>query len=232
MLYLSARKWFFSRSSKRRREMSRSTRHKMTCPCGEVFDHTIYDYVNVAKDPLLQYTVLAGLLNVATCPKCGRKAAIGRPFIYSDPEHRLLAYVHPRNDAPEEARLMILEKLRGVYENIVGNTEQQCPDGGAVSESSAEQIMATPPLRVIFGTDQLQELINATLSQEERLGKLALNTRSQEEAERGQMLDIARKLAREMGCQIEVEDLDDEYTVWIFGPRRQIGALMRSLATH
>src|SRR5579883_2031561 len=144
-----------------RRMMSRSTTHTMTCPCGEVFEHKIYEYVNTAQEPALRYTVLAGLLNVATCPKCGRKAAIGRPFIYSDPEHRLLAYVHPRNDAPEEARLMILEKLRGVYENIVGNTEQQCPDGGAVSESSAEQIMATPPLRVIFGTDQLQELINA-----------------------------------------------------------------------
>lgn len=213
--------------------MSRSTTHTMTCPCGEVFNHTIYEYVNVARDPQLLYTVLAGLLNVATCPKCERRAAISRPFIYSDPERRLLAYVHPRNDAPEEARLIILEKLRDVYENIVGNTEQQqCPSGSPVSETTAEQIMATPPLQVVFGIDQLHELINATLNQDERLGKLALNTRSQEEAERGQMLDIARKLASEMGCQVEVEDLDDEYTVWIFGPRRQIGALVRELATH
>jgi len=92
--------------------------------------------------------------------------------------------------------------------------------------------MATPPLQVVFGLDQLHELINASLSQEERLGKLALITKSSAEAERGQMLDIARKLASEMNCQVEVEDLDDEYTVWIFGPRLQIGALMRSLATH
>src|SRR5215469_11271620 len=104
--------------------MSRSTTHTFTCPCGEVFNHTIYEYVNIANDPQLQYTVLAGLLNVATCPACGRKAAIARPFIYSDPEHHLLAYVHPRNDAPQEARLMILEKLRNVYENIVGDGDQ------------------------------------------------------------------------------------------------------------
>lgn len=205
----------------------------MTCPCGEVFTHKVYEYVNVAKDPALLYTVLAGLLNVATCPKCGRRAAIARPFIYSDPDRRLLAYVHPRNDAPEEARLMILDKLRNVYENAVGTTEPQvCASGSPISESAAEEIMATPPLQVVFGIDQLHELINATLNQEARLGKLALNTRSREEAERGQMLDIARKLASEMGCQIEVEDLEDEYTVWIFGPRRQIGALMRTLATH
>ncbi len=212
--------------------MSRSTTHTMTCPCGEVFTHTIYEYVNVAKDPALRYTALAGLLNVATCPTCGRRAAIARPFIYSDPERQLLAYVHPRNDAPAEARMMILEKLRTVYENIVGDQEQPCPSESPVSEATAEAIMATPPLQVVFGMDQLHELVNATLSQEERLGKIALNTRSRAEAERGQMLDIARKLAHEMGCQVEVEDLDDEYTVWIFGPRRQIGALVRSLATH
>jgi hypothetical protein len=164
---------------------------------------------------------------------CGRKAAIGRPFIYSDPEHQLLAYVHPRNDAPPEARMMILEQLRNVYETVVGEGEQQESIAGqAVSDTSAEQLMSTPPLQVVFGNDQLHELINATLNQDERLGKLALSTHSHSEAERGQMLDIARKLASEMGCLVEVEDLDDEYTVWIFGPRRQIGALMRELATH
>jgi hypothetical protein len=213
--------------------MSRSTIHTFNCPCGEAFEHTIYDYVNVATDPHLRYVVLAGLLNVATCPNCGRKAAIGRPFIYSDPEHQLLAYVHPRNDAPPEARMMILEQLRNVYETVVSEGDQQEPVAGkSVSESSAEQLMSTPPLQVVFGNDQLHELINATLGQDERLGKLALSTRSHAEAERGQMLDIARKLASEMGCQVEVEDLNDEYTVWIFGPRRQIGALMRELATH
>ncbi len=201
----------------------------MACSCGEVSNHSIYEYVNIASDPQLQYTVLAGLLNVATCPNCGRRAAIGRPFIYSDSEHRLLAYVHPRNDAPEEARLLILEKLRNVYEHVVGDQEITSE---VVAEASAEQIMDTPPLQVVFGIDQLHELINAMLSPDERLGKLALSTRSSEEAERGQMLVIARKLASEMGCQVEIDDLDEEYTVWIFGPRRQIGALMRELATH
>jgi len=209
--------------------MSRSITQTFNCPCGEVFEHTIYDYVNVAREPRLRYVVLTGLLNVATCPKCGRKAAIGRPFIY--PEHRLLAYVHPRNDAPEEARLLILAQLRTVYETIVGDGEQaEYPTGESVTEISAEQLMATPPLQVVFGIDQLHELINATLSQDERLGRLALSTRSRAEAERGQMLDIARKLSSEMGCQIEVEDLEDEYTVWVFGPRRQIGALMREFS--
>jgi len=53
---------------------------------------------------------------------------------------------------------------------------------------------------------------------------------SRNEAERGQFLDITRKLATEMAFNIEVEDQPDEYTVWLYGSRRSIGALMRELA--
>ena len=218
--------------------MSRSINQTLTCPCGQVFDSSIYDYVNVAKDPQLQYTVLAGLLNVSTCPSCGRRAAIAHPFIYSDPSHNLLAYVHPRSDAPEEARLMILEKLRNTYVNIVGEAEEHADEEAGVDISSIEptgqttQVMETPPLQVVFGVDQLQELINAILSQDERLGKIALSTHSRDAAERAQLHTIARKLALEMQCQVEVEDLSDEYIVWLFGSRRQIGAIMRELAAR
>src|SRR5205085_10593736 len=96
--------------------MSRSTNCTFTCPCGEVFTSPIYEYVNTAHDPQLQYTVLAGLLNVSTCPNCSRRVALSRPFIYSDPLHSLLAYVHPSTDVPEEARQLILEQLRAVYQ--------------------------------------------------------------------------------------------------------------------
>jgi len=227
--------------------MSRSKNCTFTCPCGEVFSSPIYDYVNVAKEPQLQYTVLVGLLNVSTCPSCGRRAAIARPLIYSDPDHHLLVYVHPHSDVPEEARELILEKLRTVYVDIVDGCsfEQPIANGRkkhhALAESkqngSSEQPVGhqqqereIPPLQVVFGLDQLNELINSVLSQDERLGRLALSTTSRNDAERGQLLTIARKLASEMGCQIEVEDLPDEYIVWLYGSRRQIGAIMRELA--
>lgn len=213
--------------------MSRSTNTTFTCPCGEVFSSQIYEYVNVAKDPQLQYTVLAGLLNVATCPVCGRRIAVSRPFIYSDPAHKLLAYVHPRNDVPEEARMLILERLQTTYDNISSGSDG-CEQAPVIAPDDMSgrvpQEGAIPPLQVVFGLDQLSELISAVLSQEERLGRLALNTQSHDGAERGQLLTIARKLASEMQCQVEVEDLQDEYTVWLYGSRRQIGALMRELA--
>lgn len=182
----------------------------------------------------MRYVVLAGLLNVAACPLCGRRVAISQPFIYSDPEHDLLAYVHPRADAPEDARLLILEQLRSVYmdaaqeQNEAGNDESG--EGGRAVSVSPSQARSMPPLKVVFGIEQLSELINAGLEQDERLGRLALNTQSRSEAERGQFYNIARKLASEMGCFIDVEDLPDAYTVWLYGSRRQIGALMRELA--
>ena len=207
--------------------MSRSHTHTFTCPCGTTFPATTYEYVNVAQDPQLRYTILSGMLNVATCPNCGRRAATANPFIYSDPEHNLLAYVHPRSDAPEEARMLVLEQLRSVYVDLTQEQEEYSSGkDGKLAEVQTENV---PPLQVIFGMEQLNAVINAVLSPDERLGRLALSTQSRNVAERGQFLDIARKLASEMNCGVEVEDLPDEYTVWVFGARRQIGALMREL---
>ncbi|MBV8694644.1 MAG: hypothetical protein JO183_04055, partial [Ktedonobacteraceae bacterium] len=108
--------------------------------------------------------------------------------------------------------------------------EQQEENGERVARIPQSQAKELPPLQVVFGLDQLSELINAALDPEERLGRIALSTHSRNEAERGQFVDIARKLASEMECGIEVEDLPDEYIVWLYGSRRQIGALMRELA--
>ncbi|HTI13057.1 MAG TPA: CpXC domain-containing protein [Dictyobacter sp.] len=220
--------------------MSRSTTHTFTCPCGHEFTGQIYEHVNVADNPQLRYIVMSGLINVSICPNCGRHAAVSTPFIYSDPEHHLLAYVHPDPNVPEEGRMVILEQLRSAYVDANKIRAQQKKADGSQSEQSEEDEQRTTPeifddpdvpsLQVIFGIDQLNELLNALLDPEEKLGRLALSTQNRSEAARGQFHDIARKLATEMGCIIEVEDLPDEYTVWLYGSRRQIGALMRDLA--
>src|SRR5436305_1119444 len=213
--------------------MSHAITQTFTCPCGQAYTSSIYHYVNVAKDPQLRYIVLAGLLNVAICPSCGRRAALATPFLYSDQAYRLLAYVHPRSDTSEEARHSLLEKLRAVYVNLASCPEQQSNKSGNGGRSISMSPLETrdmPPLRVVFGLDQLTALINSVLSPKERLGRLALSTQSHDEGERGQFLDIARKLASEMHCNIDIEDLPDEYTVWLYGSRHQIGALMRELA--
>ena len=213
--------------------MSHSTTQSFTCPCGQEFSYQSYEHVNVAADPQLRYVVLAGLLNVAICPFCGRRAEMPIPFLYSDPTYKLLAYVHPNPDTPEEARLLILEELRATYHKLVSTQDKDpAKKGGGAITLSANEARSMPSLKVLFGLDQLVDVINAELEPEARMGKLALNTQSRDEAERNQFLLITRKLATEMGCCMEIEDLPDEYTLWLYGSRRQIGALMRVLTTR
>jgi CpXC protein len=206
-----------------------------------VFQSKIYKYVNTGQDPQLRYTVLAGLLNVSTCPNCGRRSTHTSPFIYSDPAHYLLIYVDPTPDISEDARRDTLEKLLSVRQKVGIEVSYRMPvkeklragveeHSTGVTTDRMQSRKEAPPLHVVFGLEQLHELINAALMQQERLGRLALRTFSRREAERGQLLDIARKFASEMQCQVNVEVVSGEYTVWLYGSRRQIGAIMRELA--
>ena len=208
-----------------------------------VFHSKIYEYVNTRQDPQLRYTVLAGLLNVSTCPNCGRRSTQSRPFIYSDPARFLLVYVDPTPDISDEARRDTLEKLLSVRQKVGIEVSYRVPVKEKLRVGSEKHVAGVtidtmqssgegkeaPPLHVVFGLEHLYELINAALSQQERLGRLALRTFSQREAERGQLLDIARKFAAELQCQVDAEIVSGEYTVWLYGSRRQIGAIMREL---
>jgi hypothetical protein len=213
--------------------MYHPTTHTYTCSCGQVVTGQIYEYVNVAHDPRLRYIVLAGLLNVISCPLCGRRVTVSRPIIYSDPQYNFLAYVHPHADAPVEARRLILKRLRSVYIDITRTQEirisRENVEGDRAVVITPLQAREMPPLKIVFGFDQLHELLNSILSPEDRSGKLALSTRSRDAAERGLFLTLARKIAQEMDCSVDVRDLPEEYTVWLYGSRRQIGSLMRSL---
>ncbi len=227
--------------------MSRSTAYRLTCACGTSFTTTVYEAVNVTLEPQLLYTLLAGLLNVATCPNCGRRAAIARPFLYHDVARGLFAYVHPRADLPEEQRGRLLQHLRRAYAAAVEQSRlirhQETParaDAGEEErgEDAAREILPgaetsgddAPPLQVILGVEQLCSLVNSLLSPEERLGKLALSSKSRQKEERQRLLRIASEMARQMDCQVEIDDEPGEYTVWLYGPRRAIGAIMRELA--
>ncbi|HEY7350905.1 MAG TPA: CpXC domain-containing protein [Ktedonobacterales bacterium] len=227
--------------------MDRSIAYRFTCACGTSFTTPIYEAVNVTLEPQLLYTLLAGLLNVATCPHCGRRAAIARPFLYHDVARGLFAYVDPRADLPEEQRAGLLQQLRRAYAVAVEQSlllqHQERPTRASTGEAEDDEGVAleilsgagepqgdAPPLQVIFGVEQLCEVVTGLLSPEERLGKLALSSKSKREEERQRLLAIAGEMARQMNCQVEIDDEPGEYTVWLYGPRRAIGAIMRELA--
>ena len=167
----------------------RSEHYTFTCECGTQFDGAVYHRINVTLEPKLLYTLLAGRLNVATCPNCGRIFASPLPFLYHDLKRGLFAYVHP----------------------------------GAEPE--------TPPMQVIFGLDRLVHLVESLLEPGERLGQVALATRSQAQAERDRLLSIGRQFADKLPlCQVDASDAGGVFTVRVYGPRAQVGQLVHLLA--
>lgn len=222
--------------------MPRSTEMTFTCPCGETFPVTMYQTVNVTLEPELLYRLLAGTLNVAVCPNCGRKAMSAQPFIYHDMGRGLFAYVHPRGDVSEEEREVLLARLRQVYDRAVAESDRLTrprPQPRQMVEPSvrrrtpeddlARMDPEVPPMQVIFGVDQLTTLVDSLLEPGERLARVALSTRSSTAEERARLRAIAERMAGEIGCLVEVEDTPEEYTAWIYGPRDQVNLVGKAL---
>jgi len=224
----------------------RAVEMSFTCPCGETFASTVYQTVNVTLDPPLLYKLLAGSLNTPTCPNCGRKAASAQPFLYHDMARGLFAYVHPHGRVEEEEREGLLGELRESYARAVEASERILraqerrrgpPRDGSPRvrrRSPGEDLSAriepeAPPMQVIFGVDQLVTLVDSLLDPDEKLGKLALTTPSADPKERARLLDVAERMAAQMGCLAEPQDEPDEYTVWLYGPRARVAQIAAAL---
>ncbi len=226
--------------------MPRSSTMTYTCECGATFTATMYQTVNVTLEPQLLYRLLAGSLNVAVCPNCGRRIESDLPFIYHDMRRGLFAYAHPNADASDEEREMLLERLRQVYDEAVDTSErilaeeraserpQPIPRLTVRRRSPGEDLSAqlepnAPPMQVIFGREQLVALVDSLLEPEERLGRVALSARGAGPQERERVLSIAERLASQFGLQVETEGQASDFTVWVYGPRERVSALAAQL---
>ena len=218
----------------------RSVDVKYTCDCGTEFPSTVHHAVNVTLEPRLLYALLAGKLNVATCPNCGRQIVSDLPFVYHDMKRGLFAYVHPDGDLPEEDRDQILEELRRVYTHAVQESERVRPPRPSSRPRRTPPLRDSdrvpgvrepdaPPMQVIFGTDRLVALVESLLEPEERLGHIALHTDSQDPAARERFVSVAGRMAAEMGCEMDAVERAGRYIIDIYGPRSRIGQLVSML---
>ncbi|MBF6590997.1 MAG: hypothetical protein IVW57_10785 [Ktedonobacterales bacterium] len=228
--------------------MSRATEITFTCPCGTTFPATLYTTVNVTLEPSLLYQLLAGTLNTATCPNCGRRAVSAQPFIYHDMRRGLFAYTHPHEEVEEEERETLLATLRRNYTLAVEASERISPPRAreprgegdprqprptvrrrTPGEDLARMEPEVPPMQIVFGVGNLVALVDSLLEPEERLGRVALSTRDAAPEERARLLGIARRMAGELECLVDVDDTPGEYTVWVYGPRARTETLARAL---
>ena len=104
--------------------MPRSSTMTYVCECGTTFASTMYQTVNVTLEPQLLYRLLAGSLNVAVCPNCGRKIESELPFIYHDMRRGLFAYVYPYSDVEADDRDTLLESVRRAYVHAVEESDR------------------------------------------------------------------------------------------------------------
>jgi tellurite resistance protein len=222
--------------------MSRSRQITLVCPCGTEFPATLFTAVNVTLEPKLLYQLLAGTLNSAACPNCGRRAESAQPFIYHDMRRGIFAYVHPYEEITDEEREELLATLRRNYALAVEESARLSPPRESKVTGTQPRVRRrtpgedlariepeTPPMQVIFGTGALVALVDSLLEPEEKLGRVALTTHSASADERARLLAIAERMAEELECLVDVDDTPQEYTVWVFGPRYRTDTLARAL---
>jgi hypothetical protein len=223
--------------------MSRSVETTLTCACGSTFAATIHHTVNITLEPQLLYQLLAGRLNVFTCPNCGREASSAQPFIFHDMKRGLFAYVSPNAAATDGDRERLLAQLREVYSQAVEASERltrSAPDDAPPQQPTVRRRTAyddlqaqiepeAPPMQVIFGVDRLTALVESLLEPEERLGRVTLTTRDESTDERQRLAQVARRMADQMACQVAIDEEPDLYSVTIYGPRARTAQIAQAL---
>jgi hemerythrin-like domain-containing protein len=86
---------------------------QITCPnCGHVFQTDVYFLIDVQQQPELKLYLLAGQLNLATCPSCHTLAHIPLPVVYHDAEKHS-CFIH----TPQEHGLHSDEQERIIGES-------------------------------------------------------------------------------------------------------------------
>lgn len=220
---------------------------RLTCPCGESFSATVYSAVNVTIEPRLLYRLLAGQLNVATCPNCGRQSETAQPFVYHDMRRGLFAYVYPHASVEPDERDTLLESVRRAYVRAVEESDRigssRASRGSRPAEPPLPRVRRrgpaddietalephAPPMQVIFGVAELATLVESLLEPEEKLARVALTARGAGDAERARLRAIATQLAEQLKCETLVEEDGGEYTIWIYGPRGGVNAIAQAL---
>ncbi|MCB0236055.1 MAG: CpXC domain-containing protein, partial [Anaerolineae bacterium] len=82
------------------------------------FPAQLFTIVDVGQDPVLKNVLLAGQLNVASCPRCGAGGALTTPLLYHDPEHQFLGVYVPEQIAVKEQQKVIGDLSRRLMDGL------------------------------------------------------------------------------------------------------------------
>jgi len=105
--------------------MATSSKIALNCRrCGAALQTEVYTSVNAAEDPELRSRVRDGSLFVWQCPHCGTANLIRSPFMYHDPDARLMIWLSGGDEASAERASLLFseeEALQGYTARLVDN---------------------------------------------------------------------------------------------------------------
>ena len=115
----------------------------ITCECGHHFEGWLWQSANVTVSPDLKGKILAGQLNLVTCPSCERRFYVEVPFLYHDMAAREWIWVYPLGE--EQQGGAIREKVEEMWEELKSKLPE---DARQVFEEEYRML-------VLFGMDAL-----------------------------------------------------------------------------
>jgi len=109
--------------------MSISNKEEVKCSCGHVFEAELISAISVSDNPELKEALIAGEINLVTCPHCGQMFYAESFILYHDSSSELIAFVYPlsfQNQAAQCRKKMLSDfdlALKGFNENHKINYE-------------------------------------------------------------------------------------------------------------
>ncbi|MCR5003649.1 MAG: CpXC domain-containing protein [Bacteroidales bacterium] len=98
--------------------------------CRETHGIEVYNSVNVGQDPELKEGVRSGSLFLWECPHCGRPNLASYPFLYHDPDRKLMIWLLPDNSVTEAQ----LKAVSSQLDALEGYTFRRVSDVGSLIE--------------------------------------------------------------------------------------------------
>lgn len=105
--------------------MSINSNETIKCPqCAQMSEQNIWHSITVSDGADLKKDLLAGKVNMFSCPSCGYRALVPEPILYHDEKKLLMISFSPCTDEKEKKRLFAeikaASKGSGELENLVG----------------------------------------------------------------------------------------------------------------
>ncbi|MDR2399440.1 MAG: CpXC domain-containing protein [Endomicrobium sp.] len=103
--------------------MTISNLEEIKCPQGHLFEASLLSAISVADNPELKESLIAGEINLVSCPVCGEMFYAECFILYHDSENELIAFVYPLSFQEQAAQCKA--KMKKEFELALENFEDK-----------------------------------------------------------------------------------------------------------